>query len=108
MRVRVHAYDDADDNIAFFPFIICILMNLPLTTGTFWFIIRGVENYPVQLGDLTLPAAARLRLHRFQNTTVNNQLVTLADVADGTAGALFMTRFDASNPTSYGKYITSK
>jgi len=70
--------------------------------GTFWFIIRGIENYPVQLGDLTLPAAARLRLHRFQNSTVNNQLVTLANIASGTAGALFMTRFDASNPKSYG------
>ena len=80
---------------------VCAL-SVTVETGTFWFIIRGIENYPVQLGDMTLPAAARLRLHRFQNTTVNNQLVTLADVADGTAGALFMTRFDASNPKSYG------
>lgn len=73
--------------------------------GTFWFIIRGIENYPVQLGDLTLPAAARLRLHRFQNCTVNNQLVTLANIASGTAGALFMTRFDGSNPKSYGQWF---
>lgn len=31
---------------------------------TFWYIVRGVTHYPVQLGSIHLPATARLRLHR--------------------------------------------
>jgi hypothetical protein len=69
--------------------------------GTFWFIIRGVENYPVILGDMQLPASARLRLHRFENATKNLDLVTIADVPSGTAGALLNVRFDAAGG-SYG------
>jgi hypothetical protein len=30
----------------------------------FWWIVRGLTHYPVQLGGITLPTAARLRLHR--------------------------------------------
>ena len=70
--------------------------------GTFWFIIRGLESYPVVLGDLILPTAARLRLHRFENMTQTNELVTLADIGKGTAGAVLQLMFDASNPKSYG------
>lgn len=29
--------------------------------------MRGVENYPVILGDLQLPASARLKLHKIEN-----------------------------------------
>jgi hypothetical protein len=29
--------------------------------------VRGVENYPVILGDLQLPASARLKLHKIEN-----------------------------------------
>jgi hypothetical protein len=31
---------------------------------TFWWIVRGLTNYPVRLGGIALPPAARLRLHR--------------------------------------------
>ena len=31
---------------------------------TFWYIVRGLTNYPVHVGGITLPPAARLRLHR--------------------------------------------
>lgn len=31
------------------------------------YIVRGVENYPVILGDLQLPASARLKLHKIEN-----------------------------------------
>jgi hypothetical protein len=55
-----------------------------------------VEFYPVVLGDLLLPAAARLRLHRFENLTQLQQLVTIANIEGGTAGALLGVRFDAN------------
>jgi len=36
----------------------------------FWFICRGVTNYPVIIGDLQLPATARLHLYKNLNITV--------------------------------------
>eukprot|EP00937_MAST-01D_sp_MAST-1D-sp2_P006755 g6755.t1 len=68
--------------------------------GTFWFIVRGVEAYPVQLGDLQLPDAARLKLHRFNARTAPQQLVTIADVPRGTAGAVVNVKFDAAGSGS--------
>jgi len=32
----------------------------------FWWIVRGLTDYPVQLGGITLPASARLRLNRLE------------------------------------------
>ena len=47
------------------------------------------------LGDLQLPPSARLRFHRFEADTQNLELVTLATIPKGTAGALLNVRFDA-------------
>jgi len=35
----------------------------------FWWIIRGTENLPVDLGGVRLPATARLKLHKLENHT---------------------------------------
>src|ERR1035437_8915567 len=35
----------------------------------FWWIIRGVENLPVELGGVRLPDTARLRLYKVENRT---------------------------------------
>jgi hypothetical protein len=64
--------------------------------GTFWFIIRGVESYPIALGDVTLPPTARLKLHRLNTSTTSLQLVTLVDIPAGTAGAVVNLKFDAA------------
>ena len=64
--------------------------------GTFWFIIRGVEAYPIALGDVTLPPTARLKLHRLNTSTTPLQLVTLVDIPSGTAGAVVNLKFDAA------------
>jgi hypothetical protein len=69
--------------------------------GTFWFIIRGVEAYPIALGDVTLPPTARLKLHRLNTSTTALQLVTLVDIPSGTAGAVLNLKFDAAG-ASYG------
>lgn len=36
----------------------------------FWWIIRGVENLPLELGGVRLPDNARLRLYKLENRTV--------------------------------------
>jgi len=38
----------------------CHIIMLFSFTGTYWFIIRGVEALPVLLSEIDLPAAARL------------------------------------------------
>ena len=36
----------------------------------FWWIIRGVENLPIEVGGIPLAANARLKLHKVENRTV--------------------------------------
>eukprot|EP00040_Diaphanoeca_grandis_P021191 m.112895 g.112895 ORF g.112895 m.112895 type:complete len:466 (+) comp28226_c0_seq1:152-1549(+) len=64
--------------------------------SVYWMIVRGLESHPVVLGDLTLPAAARLKIYRLPQTDlVNLELVTLANVSDDKSGALLRVNFDA-------------
>lgn len=65
--------------------------------GTFWYIIRGVHNYPVVLGDLILPKTSRLRVYKNENKLlVPFEFLTLADVT-GTAGALYQVTIAANS-----------
>ena len=59
------------------------------------------------LGDLQLPPTARLRFHRFEAPTTNLELVTLATVPKGTAGALLNVRFDANGVRQPGSQSAS-
>ena len=55
-----------------------------LGQSIFWFIIRGLEAHAVMLGDLELPANARLALYRVPPTDLQNlELITLANVSKG-------------------------
>jgi len=77
-RVRVTAQlsENADDN--------------PL----FWWIIRGTENLPVELGGVRLPEHARLKLHRLENHVAEPlEEFTLCDVPG--AGALYQVTMEA-------------
>ena len=68
--------------------------------GIFWYIIRGVENYPLVLGDLLLPKTTRLRLYKQTNVLLKPlEFITLAKVEDS-AGAVFMVTL-AANSTDY-------
>ena len=71
-------------------------------------VIRGVEAHPVVLGDMVLPAEARLRIHRFRKLTQPHELVTLAGIPTGTSGALLNVRFDASATLSSRALATWK
>lgn len=59
------------------------------TGGTFFYIIRGIENLPVVVGDLVLPANARLRLYKNVDVKLSPlEFITLANVSS-TAGLLY-------------------
>ena len=73
--------------------------------GFFWYIIRGVENYPLVLGDLQLPGNARLRLYKNVNVSLDPyEFLTMAKVTSS-AGALFLVVFAASNNESDPQYL---
>lgn len=66
-------------------------------SGYFWYIIRGVENYPLVLGDLILPSHTRLRLYK--NEDVHREPLEFLRLAyvNNSAGALFMVTLVASS-----------
>ena len=68
--------------------------------GAFFYIIRGVENLLVTVGDLTLPSNARLRLYKNVDVMLTPlQFITLASTTN-TAGMLFQVTL-AANSTDY-------
>ena len=69
------------------------------SNNVFWMIVRGVEGYRVTVGDVLLPANARLRVDRFGPARVENlQMIPMASFANGTRGVLLAVRFDAESP----------
>uniref|UniRef100_A0A1X7UWK7 Uncharacterized protein n=1 Tax=Amphimedon queenslandica TaxID=400682 RepID=A0A1X7UWK7_AMPQE len=65
--------------------------------GTFWYIIRGVENYPLILGDLLLPKTTKLKLYKNVGISLKPlDFITLAEV-DTTAGAVFQVTLSANS-----------
>ncbi len=65
--------------------------------GAFWYIVRGVENYPVILGDLMLPPSVRLKLFKNVDTVLKPlQFLTLANVSNS-AGALFQVTLSGNS-----------
>jgi len=64
--------------------------------NVFWFIVRGLEDMPVILGDLQLPPSARLRLYKNENVTLQPyEYTTLAQNYVG--GALFQVTIAATS-----------
>jgi len=71
-------------------------------TSIFWFIIRGIENLPVELGGtLVLPDQAKLTVYRNDNvSTVPYQFLTVASAPADRAGAIVSVFFQ-SNSSDY-------
>jgi len=68
----------------------------PDTTGNplFWWIIRGTENLPVELGGVRLPEKARLKLYKLENYTARPlEEMALCDVKGN--GALYQVTMAA-------------
>ena len=71
--------------------------------AVFWCIVRGLEAYPVVLGDITLPASARLRVSRVEQRVLPHLgFVDLAAAPAGVSGALLGVKFDAHSAIKYG------
>lgn len=67
------------------------------TFGQFWYIIRGVENYPLVLGDLVLPSHAKLRLYKNLKVVMKPfEFLRLAHI-EKSAGAVFMVTLAANS-----------
>jgi len=88
IRVTGQRAPDADDN--------------PL----FWWIIRGTENLPVEIGGVKLPDTARLRLHKLENYTAQPlEEFALCDVkGDGALYQVTMAAKGLRSPSPDGKY----
>ena len=102
-RRIAHGADGGIYNTYRIPFMKSIMVTASHPNGgIFWYIIRGVENYPLILGSLLLPKTARLRLYKNEKVTLQPlQFLTLANVAQ-TAGALYqVTLAVESNSSSY-------
>ena len=82
------------------PFGKSIRVTGQLAPGTpghplFWWIIRGTENLPVQIGGVTLPENARLKLYKVENYTAQPlEEVAMCDVKG--AGALYQVTIAAA------------
>lgn len=60
----------------------------------FWWTVRGLTDYPVQLGGIQLPPSARLRLHRVERASFAPlQEVTILDTPG--RGLLYAVTFEA-------------
>jgi Protein of unknown function (DUF2961) len=60
----------------------------------FWWIVRGLTDYPVRLGGIPLPASARLKLRRLEKvSTAPLQEVTILDTK--ARGLLYAVTFEA-------------
>ena len=67
------------------------------SSGYMWYIIRGVENYPVVLGDLVLPSNTRLRLHKNEIFLLKPMDFMNLAYVKSSAGALFMVTLVAES-----------
>lgn len=56
-----------------------------------WMIVRGTEGMSLTVGDVALPASARLRLFATDMTLKPLEFVDLVNLPNGTHGMYFMT-----------------
>eukprot|EP00112_Aurelia_sp_Birch-Aquarium-sp1_P019891 Seg501.6 transcript_id=Seg501.6/GoldUCD/mRNA.D3Y31 product="hypothetical protein" protein_id=Seg501.6/GoldUCD/D3Y31 len=65
--------------------------------GTYWYIIRGAENYPIVIGDLTLPKNAMLKLYKHENYELQPlEYIVLASTTNKT-GLLYQVTLATSS-----------
>ena len=71
------------------------------TYGLIWYIIRGVENYPVVLGNLILPAHTKLRLYKNVDVVLSPLEFLPLAIIQNSAGAVFFLTLKAESPALY-------
>ena len=103
-RVGHQAYNGGLYNTYQIPFSNKLKITLQQAKdGNFWFMARGVLNYPLILGNLQLPSTARLRLFKNENKVLQPlEMLTLANITN-TSGALLQIFMNAApSPGSSG------
>eukprot|EP00794_Sanderia_malayensis_P017318 gene17318-19051_t len=67
----------------------------------YWYIVRGVENYPVIIGDVELPASAKLKLYALDKVKIKPfYYVALASTKEK-AGMLYKVAFASKSKNLY-------
>ena len=65
----------------------------------FWWIVRGLMNYPLQISGMTLPVHSRLRLHKNENLQV--EPVSIFDLCKVTGGGMVFQVTMAAKSTNF-------
>ena len=96
-RIGFLAEDGGLYNTIRFPFQKSIRMTLTTATNAvYWFIVRGVENYPIIIGDMQLPSNAQLVLHKYEKFLMKPyELISLANSTRN--GILYMVTLAAKS-----------
>ena len=72
---------------------------LPQRSNFYWYIVRGVEHYPIKLGDFLLPLTSRLVLQKTNAILKPLEYVSLA--SSNKDGLLFMVTLATSSTSFY-------
>jgi len=71
--------------------------SMNVTKATFWTIVRGTENLPTIIGDVTLPSSARLVQSRISQTLAPLDTIDVINVESGSSGVLFFHTLSAQS-----------
>lgn len=69
--------------------------------GHLWYNVRGVENYPIIIGDLELPAEARLRVYKQENATVQPFEYIFLAMSKNRSGLLYQLTLSTESKNFY-------
>jgi hypothetical protein len=83
------------------PFGSSVRVTIQSTDGKahdgFYMIVRGGLDLPLRIGDVTLPATARLQLQRFAGPMKTNEVRDIVSVPAGHEGTVFLTALSVNN-----------
>ena len=68
-------------------------------------IVRGGLDMPLVIGDNTLPATARLQLHRFEGHMEPLDILDIVNVPKGYQGQFFLSALSVNNSGVGGKWL---
>ena len=69
--------------------------------GHLWYNVRGVENYPIIIGDLELPTEARLRVYKQENATVMPFEYIFLAMSKNRSGLLYQLTLNTESKNFY-------
>ena len=67
------------------------------TSGYYWYIVRGSENYQVKIGDLILPKTAMLKLYKVENYVIQPKEYIVVAATTNKTGLLYKVTLAATS-----------